>query len=396
MPRTSTPSPPPQFTPIDPLHSVPSTHHEHEEPAPRYDLTVSQAFRQWKTADEASAKLFELQPALHDLQNRLQVSHKELRVLKDTSAALFGMIHSRPSKSKLSFIPGKKKKEERNHEQTDALQASFDMAHQAEMKKSQEVEQMELQASDLLKNIEEFTSTAAVLDEAWTQLHRTINATPRTQLDREAIGTAEDAVMNGEAEFDIVTRTIADMTRARQTIQHAHHYFQNALRIYDAIRGPANKSVGSFGEMGRMHDYRASATLSEKAQVCLDEYFRVMESYVGTLPDERLADHDALKGSGLQQMLQIYKLLFGGHVMTTGTRESVLLMVEMQDKAFVHLTALAVWVQNRLPVVEEAKKGAEIRRNEQRRRLANLWLQSHRRRESLLSLPDGISLRSTI
>lgn len=53
-----------------------------------------------------------------------------------------------------------------------------------------------------------------------------------------------------------VKKTIADMTRARQSIQHAHHFFQNALRIYDAIRGPANKSVGSFGEMGRMHDYR--------------------------------------------------------------------------------------------------------------------------------------------
>lgn len=76
--------------------------------------------------------------------------------------------------------------------------------------------------------------------------------------------------------------------------------------------------------------------------------------------------------------------------------ESVLLMVEKQDKAFVHLTALAVWVQNRVPVVEEAKNGVEIRRNEQRRQLANLWLQSHRRRESLLSIPDGISLRSTI
>lgn len=64
----------------------------------------------------------------------------------------------------------------------------------------------------------------------------------------------------------------------------------------------------------------ASATFCEKAQVCLDEYFRVMETYVGTLPKDRLADHDALKGLGLQQVLQIYKLLFGGHVMTTGTR----------------------------------------------------------------------------
>ncbi|TDL24266.1 hypothetical protein BD410DRAFT_115430 [Rickenella mellea] len=197
-------------------------------------------------------------------------------------------------------------------------------------------------------------------------------------IDGEAIDSAEDNILNSEAAFDLASNAVKDMTRARQTIQHAHHYFQNALRTYDAIRGPLSKTIGSFGEMGRRNDYRECISFSRRAQVCLDEYFRVMEGYLYTLPEDRRADHDALKVLGLMQIQKISNLLFGGSLMTSAQRTtaSVKVMISKQEKAFVHLTALAVWVQDRVPIVEQEKRLAETARNTSRRELAALWMTS--------------------
>ena len=57
-------------------------------------------------------------------------------------------------------------------------------------------------------------------------------------------------------------KTVKDLTRARQTVQHAHRYFSQALRICDEVRGSSlsRKTVGlfggNFGVMGKITDYQ--------------------------------------------------------------------------------------------------------------------------------------------
>ncbi|TDL24264.1 hypothetical protein BD410DRAFT_115334 [Rickenella mellea] len=318
--RSSNATPPPVFTTHDSHHSSSTGEFNSVnpgDPTPKYDLSLSREFRQWKAADEASQRLSDLNPVLEDLKKGLEISQNELRLLKEKSANLFNELHSNTSPKILSFI-SRKKNEESNTVHTENVKASFETAHQAEVKRAQEVQQLETQVSELSKNIDELAVIAAETDNAWTRLQHTVNTMPRTHGDNKVIYTAEDSVLNSEAAYDLATNAVKDMTRARQTIQHAHHYFQTALRTYDAIRGAMSKTIGSFGEIGRRNDYRECVSFSERAQACLDEYFRVMQNYLYTLPEDRRADHDALKELGLMQMQKIENVLYGGSVMSSG------------------------------------------------------------------------------
>lgn len=51
-------------------------------------------------------------------------------------------------------------------------------------------------------------------------------------------------------------------------------------------------------------------------------------------------------------------------------------MLDRQDKLFAHLTQLAVWVQNEVPVSEAAQKRANAARDAARARLAALWTEA--------------------
>lgn len=57
-------------------------------------------------------------------------------------------------------------------------------------------------------------------------------------------------------------KATADLTRARLTVQHAHHYFTKALNICDAVRGNSlgRATVGVFGgdvaALSKLCDYR--------------------------------------------------------------------------------------------------------------------------------------------
>ena len=52
---------------------------------------------------------------------------------------------------------------------------------------------------------------------------------------------------------------------------------------------------------------------------------------------------------------------------------SVKLILERQEKAFAHLTYLAVWIQNHVPVCEKEKELASASRDEVRREVAAFW-----------------------
>ena len=53
---------------------------------------------------------------------------------------------------------------------------------------------------------------------------------------------------------------------------------------------------------------------------------------------------------------------------------SVKLMLDRQEKAFTHLTPLAVWIQNRAPVCTTEEKMAEQLRDSVRREAAGVWV----------------------
>lgn len=56
--------------------------------------------------------------------------------------------------------------------------------------------------------------------------------------------------------------------------------------------------------------------------------------------------------------------------------EQIQHMLDRQDKLFAHLTQLAVWVQNEVPVSEAAQKRANAARDAARARLAALWTEA--------------------
>ena len=65
--------------------------------------------------------------------------------------------------------------------------------------------------------------------------------------------------------------------------------------------------------------------MASKAQICLNEMFRVMEPYENALPADRMTDYTSLKKTGLMQMAKIYNLMWGGSIMDHGvSRQSIL------------------------------------------------------------------------
>jgi hypothetical protein len=58
--------------------------------------------------------------------------------------------------------------------------------------------------------------------------------------------------------------------------------------------------------------------MASKAQICLNEMYRVMEPHEHMLPADRMEDYKALKELGLMQMSKIYNLMWGGSFLADG------------------------------------------------------------------------------
>jgi hypothetical protein len=119
--------------------------------------------------------------------------------------------------------------------------------------------------------------------------------------------------------------------------------------------------------------YIDAVKMSSKAQICLNEMYRVMEPHEHMLPADRMEDYEALKKLGLMQMSKIYNLMWGGSLLADGVGGSIKLVLERQEAAFAHLTPLAVWIQNRAPVCSMEKDLAEKMRDDVRREVAAAW-----------------------
>jgi len=64
--------------------------------------------------------------------------------------------------------------------------------------------------------------------------------------------------------------------------------------------------------------------MASKAQICLNEVFRVLEPHEHMIPDNRMEDYKGLKKMGVMQMSKVYNLLFGGRTMATGVAGKLL------------------------------------------------------------------------
>ena len=79
--------------------------------------------------------------------------------------------------------------------------------------------------------------------------------------------------------------------------------------------------------------------MASKAQICLNEVFRVLEPHEHMIPDNRMEDYKALKKMGVMQMSKIYNLLYGGRMMATGVAGKPLLHVHHK----LPLCLVAMW-----------------------------------------------------
>ena len=60
----------------------------------------------------------------------------------------------------------------------------------------------------------------------------------------------------------------------------------------------------------------------------------------------------------------------------TNAEASVKLMLKQQEEAFAHLTRLAVWIQDRVPLSAKEEESALVLRDEARREIAAIWVAS--------------------
>ncbi|KLO20121.1 hypothetical protein SCHPADRAFT_30608 [Schizopora paradoxa] len=198
------------------------------------------------------------------------------------------------------------------------------------------------------------------------------------------------------------------MMRARLTVQHAHRYFTQALKLCDDLHGgppeplaqseapiPAEGQVrrgmgkldlsvkfpktgngmfGRFGSTMKVLDYQNTVRLASMAQACLNECLRVLEPYAESIPEGQLEeDFKSLKKNGVLQMAQVYNLVFGGRIVNSGVEQAIERTLRQQETAFASLTRLAVWVQKRVPESEEAERAGLQRRETGRKEVAEVW-----------------------
>jgi len=149
------------------------------------------------------------------------------------------------------------------------------------------------------------------------------------------IGEAMEKLDAAETGYNVTKKTASDLNRACLVVQHAHHYFTQVLKISDDVRGTATGRVfvaalgggGGINEMTKKIQYGDAVKMANKAQICLNEMFRVMKPYGNMLPADRMADYTSLNKIGLMQMSKIYNLMWGGSITDHGVAGQSILRI---------------------------------------------------------------------
>ncbi|KLO20122.1 hypothetical protein SCHPADRAFT_923949 [Schizopora paradoxa] len=337
---------------------------------PNYDQDRFRVVNDWETAHNAALELFSLQAELIDKEVKLAKAQRILSKLKEQSAAEFSRIHSKKGSLSKIFSFGRSK--EQTETENDA-QASFEKSHSEERQQAEVVEELQSKVKSLTSMRATTIEQAAASDSLWSRMLPTGHIPTAEEMD------SEEALQKADSDVEEAHKQVETLSRARLSIQHAHKYFSDALKVSDDLN-PASKggalSEGMGGDlvnMSKQNDYKAAIRQAEKAQTCLDECIRCLETYWYTVPSDYAADFDALKTSGITQMKRIYDLMYDGSGAESNVRGSVRTMLERQENAYKHLTRAAVWTQERVPECEIAENQAKLRREEARGRLAAFW-----------------------
>jgi len=347
---------------------------------PAYN-TFEVAYEHWIDTDKAKQAMMALDhdPAIRAAETELKKAKQLLKELQATSKELFETSKKRNS---FKFHFGFGKSNRMAHVGHSPVTEMFKRAHEAEVKQ-------ELVVNDLVVKVEEFKHKRQTLNDiasgsnpSWNRLCRIAEGTlyGRGEL-VVPLGEGMEKLEGVENGYNAAKKTATDLTRACQVVQHAHHYFTRALKICDDVRGTSTgRSVmGTLGggdgiiEMTKKIQYQDSVKMAGKAQICLNEMYRVMEPHEHMLPADRMEDYEALKKLGLMQMSKIYNLMWGGSFLADGVAGTTKRVLDQQEAAFAHLTPLAVWIQNRVPACMIEKDLAENLRDDVRREVAAAW-----------------------
>ncbi|KZS98860.1 hypothetical protein SISNIDRAFT_480460 [Sistotremastrum niveocremeum HHB9708] len=346
--------------------------HDHT-PAPNYSLSFEDAWRNWQEAENAADILPDLIAAYEVQKNDVTQAKQDLRILHEASAKSFAQLH--PSTRDRLF-----KLVKSNHQTSkEVLEQAFNQAHAKEDLKLHEVEGLEKALAEAETNVNAMKKLAAINHQAFDNLRFVFSQRAATAHESLLLGEAEEELLRANRRFEVSQVAVKNMARAKVTVQHAHHYFDSAIKTCDAVRGTALGRALVMGmddgwsEMARNQNYKDAASLSEKAQICVNETLRVLEPSKDDLPPEVLENYNKVKELGLSQMQKIYHLMYGWQSKDTGIHESLKVLLARQEEVYKHLTELALWVQKQDPITVETNKKLEKATKVARENLASVW-----------------------
>ncbi|KZT44255.1 hypothetical protein SISSUDRAFT_1057227 [Sistotremastrum suecicum HHB10207 ss-3] len=360
-------------------------------PAPNYTLSFEDAWRNWQEAENAADILPDLIAAYEVQKNDVTQAKQDLRILHEASAKSFAQLH--PSTRDRLF-----KLVKSNHQASkEILEQAFNQAHAKEDLKLHEVEGLEKALAEAEANVNAMKKLAAINHQAFDNLRFVFSQRAATAHESLLLGEAEEELLRVNRRFEVSQVVVKNMARAKVTVQHAHHYFDSAIKTCDAVRGTALGRALVMGmddgwsEMARNQNYKGiilssrslrsnsvvpcvdAASLSEKAQICVNETLRVLEPSKDDLPPEVLENYNKVKELGLSQMQKIYHLMYGWQSKDTGIHESLKVLLVRQEEVYKHLTELALWVQKQDPITVETNKKLEKATKVSRENLASVW-----------------------
>jgi len=342
------------------------------------EIDLHRILHEWDDAHSAAAQLYSIQVELLQQQVKLGREQRALSKLKEQSSTNFSRIQKK--KSGLSgLIPkssfGKSEEKVQAEKERQEAQAAFEKSHSKERQQAEIVSELQISITSLTSKRDAVGAQADPSDKLWSGMQSAIHGRlpGADELD------AEETLQKADAEVEEAQKQLVALTRARLSIQHAHKYFSDALKVCDDLNPGSKLSALSEGlggdlvNMSKQNDYNSAIRQAEKAQTCLEECIRCLEPYWYTIIGENAADFEALKASGVMQVKRVYDLLYKGGSVDTHVRDAVKIMLERQENVFNQLTRTAVWTQGRVPECEIAEIQAKVRLEEARGLLAAFW-----------------------